>query len=180
MRERFLERFGSASVFPCACHPLGKHTPNFPGRSLGRAAACALLIALALALALAAAGASLAGGADLHAVDTAKLRYVGAVGEQVYETGTASGTLPGGIRVHMIFASTFSGNFAIYARGGAIYGHGRARPHGEGLYQSFAGTLVVTGGTGRYRRAHGTARLYGVFDRENYALTIQTAGTLFY
>lgn len=140
-----------------------------------RRAPCASLLALAIALG---AGASLASGAELHASDAAKLHYVGAVGEQVYETGSASGTLPGSMRVHMIFASTFSGSFAIYTRGGTIDGDGRARPHGEGVYQSFAGTLVVTGGTGRYRRAHGTAHLYGTFDRENYALTIQTAGTL--
>ena len=140
-----------------------------------RRAPCASLIALAIALG---AGTSLAAGADLHAVDTAKLHYVGAVGEEVYETGSASGTLPGSMRVHMIFASTFSGSFAIYTRGGRIDGHGKARPHGEGVYESFAGTLVVSGGTGRYRRARGTAHLYGTFDRENYALTIQTTGTL--
>jgi uncharacterized membrane protein len=140
-----------------------------------RRAAYAAPIAIAIALG---AGASLATGADLRAVDTAKLHYVGAVGEEVYETGGASGTLPGSMRVHMIFASTFSGSFAIYTRGGRIDGHGKARPHGEGVYESFAGTLVVTGGTGRYRRAHGTAHLYGTFNRENYALTIQTAGTL--
>jgi hypothetical protein len=137
--------------------------------------ACASLIALAIALGV---GASLAAGAEMHAVDTAKLHYVGAVGEEVYETGGASGTLAGSIHVHMIFASTFSGSFAIYTRGGRIDGHGYAKPHGESVYESFAGTLVVTGGTGRYRRARGTARLYGTFNRENYALSIQTAGTL--
>lgn len=116
--------------------------------------------------------------AILHASDRAKLHYRGAVGEEVYETGSANGTLPGSMRVHMIFASTFSGSFAIYTRGGRIDGHGRARPHGGGIYESFAGTLVVTGGTGRYRHAHGTAHLYGTFNRDNYALTIETAGTL--
>jgi hypothetical protein len=140
-----------------------------------RRAAHASLIALTLALA---ASEGLATGAYLHAVDTAKLHYVGAVGEEVYERGSASGTLPGSIHVHMTFASTFSGSFAIYTRGGRIDGHGTARPHGAGVYESFAGTLAVSGGTGRYRHARGTARLYGTFDRENYALTIQTAGTL--
>jgi hypothetical protein len=143
--------------------------------SEGRRAAYAWLVALAIALG---AEASLAAGADLHAVDTAKLHYIGAVGEEVYETGNASGSLPGSIHAHMIFASTFSGRFAIYTRSGRIDGHGKATPHGEGVYESFAGTLVVTGGTGRYRRAHGTAHLYGTFDRENYALTLQTTGTL--
>lgn len=146
-------------------------------REGGRRAACAWLVALATALGV---GTSPAAGASLHAVDTAKLHYGGAVGEEVYETGSASGSLPGSMRVHMVFASTFSGSFAIYTRGGRIDGHGRAKPHGEGVYESFAGTLVVTGGTGRYRRARGTAHLYGTFNRESYALTIQTAGTLRY
>jgi hypothetical protein len=143
-------------------------------RARRRAARSALAV---FALALCASPGVAAGG-ELRASDTAKLHYVGAVGEQVYETGGASGTLPGSMRVHLIFASIFSGSFTIYTRGGRIDGHGRAKPHGEGVYESFAGTLAVTGGTGRYRRAHGTARLYGVFDRESYALTIQTAGTL--
>jgi len=140
-----------------------------------RRAACASLVALAIVLGT---GRSVAAAGQLRAGDRARLHYVGAIGEEVYETGSASGTLPGPIRVHMIFASTFSGSFAIYTRGGRIDGHGRARPHGEGVYESFAGTLVVTGGTGRYRHAHGTTRLYGVFNRENYALSIQTTGTL--
>jgi hypothetical protein len=131
-----------------------------------------------IALAITLCAATPARGASLHAADTARLHYVGAVGEQVSETGSASGTLPGSMRVRMIFASTFSGSFAIYTRQGRIDGHGRAQPHGGGVYESFAGTIVVSGGSGRYRHAHGTARLYGTFNRENYALTIQTTGTL--
>lgn len=118
--------------------------------------------------------------AALRASDRAQLRYRGAVGEEVYETGSASGTLPGSMRVHMVFAATFSGHFTIYTRGGSIDGHGSARPHGGGVYESFAGTLVVTSGTGRYRHAHGRAALYGTFNRDDYALSVQTAGTLRY
>lgn len=118
--------------------------------------------------------------AQLHASDRAKLHYVNAIGEKVYETGGASGTLPGNMRVHMVFASTFSGSFTIRTHEGSISGRGRAKPHGEGIYESFAGTLIVTGGSGRYRHAHGTARLYGTFNRNDYALTIKTAGTLRY
>jgi hypothetical protein len=119
-----------------------------------------------------------ASGNTLRASDEAKLHYVEAEGEEVYETGSASGTLPGGIRVHMIFSSTFSGRFTIYTHGGSIDGRGRAKPHGSGVWESFAGTLVVTGGSGRYRHAHGTAHIYGTFNRESYALKIKTAGTL--
>jgi hypothetical protein len=166
MREKLCNARSDVTVVSKFCRQRGEG---------GRRATYACLFALATALG---AGASPAAGAYLHAVDTAKLHYVGAVGEEVYETGSASGSLPGSMRAHMIFTATFSGSFAIYTHGGRIDGHGKATPHGESVYESFAGTLVVTGGTGRYRRARGIARLYGTFDRESYALTIQTAGTL--
>lgn len=126
--------------------------------------------------------ATLAGSSSrsLKARDVAKLHYISASGSVLYETGAASGTLPGSMRVHMRLAATFSGSFVIRVRGGSIFGHGRARAHGSGTYESFAGTLTVSGGTGRFKDAHGRAGLYGVFDRRNYSLTVQTMGTLRY
>jgi hypothetical protein len=76
--------------------------------------------------------------------------------------------------------ATFTGSFTIYTHGGSIRGHGSANPHGSGVYESFAGSLVATGGTGRYTHAHGRAGLYGTFNRNNYALLVQTTGTLLY
>lgn len=117
---------------------------------------------------------------SLEATDEARLRYISASGSTLYETGRANGTLPGSMKVHMRITTTFSGNFTIYALGGAIVGHGSAIPHGVGVYESFAGSLTVGGGSGRYRSAHGTAKLYGTFNRNTYALVIQTRGTLRY
>jgi tetraprenyl-beta-curcumene synthase len=117
---------------------------------------------------------------SLRASDEAHLRYVSASGSTLYETGRARGTLPGAMRVHMQVGPTFSGSFTIYASGGAIAGRGSAVPHGVGVYESFAGSLTVTGGSGRFRHARGTAKLYGTFDRNTYALVIQTAGVLRY
>lgn len=116
----------------------------------------------------------------LRATDTAHLHYVSASGSLLYEVGNAAGTLPGGMHVHMRVSTTFTGSFTIYAHGGSITGHGSARPHGSGLYESFAGTLVVTSGSGRYKHAHGRAGLYGTFNRRTYALVVQTTGTLYY
>jgi hypothetical protein len=116
----------------------------------------------------------------LRASDQAHLSYVSASGSTLYETGRASGTLPGSMRVHMRIAATFSGSFTIYTSGGSIAGHGSAVPHGAGIYESFAGSLAVTGGSGRFRHAHGSAKLYGTFNRSNYALVIQTRGMLLY
>jgi hypothetical protein len=136
--------------------------------------------AAALAALLALAAAPTAAARVLHASDQAHLRYISASGSTLYETGKASGTLPGSMHVHMRIAATFSGSFVIYAQGGTIDGHGNATPHGSGVYESFAGTLIVTGGTGRYSHARGRAGLYGTFNRDTYALVVKTTGDLHY
>ena len=118
----------------------------------------------------------------LSATDTAKLHYVPpAHGSQLYEEGAANGTLPGRMQAHVEIGATTTGSFTIYVRGGGtIKGHGTATMHGSGIYESFSGTLVVTGGSGRYAHAHGRAGLYGTFDRKTYALLVQTTGRLAY
>lgn len=117
---------------------------------------------------------------SLRATDTAHLRYVSAAGSLLVEVGRASGTLPGRMHVRLRVTTTFSGSFTIYTRGGSITGHGSASPHGSGVWESFAGTLAVTGGSGRFKHAGGRAGLYGTFNRRTYALVVQTTGTLYY
>ncbi len=116
----------------------------------------------------------------LKATDKAELHKVSVSGSDLIEEGKASGTLPGKMRASVNVGATISGSFTFYLHGGTIKGHGEATPHGEGTYESFAGTVTVKGGTGRYAHAHGDTKLYGTFDRENYALVIQTAGKLSY
>jgi hypothetical protein len=132
----------------------------------------------------AARAAGAAGGARaarvLNASDTAHLHYISASGSLLFEEGKASGTLPGSMRIHLNVGTTFTGNFTIYADGGTIQGHGSAAPHGSGTYESFSGTLAVTGGSGRYAHAHGHGAMSGTFDRDNYALVIKTSGSLSY
>jgi hypothetical protein len=116
----------------------------------------------------------------VKATDTAKLHYIKHSGAQLLEEGSAQGTLPGSMRAHCNLGTTFTASFTIYTNGGTINGHGTATPHDTGLYESFAGTLTITGGTGRYAHAHGHAGLYGTFDRRTYALVVQTTGSLSY
>lgn len=118
----------------------------------------------------------------LNATDEAHMHYLKhkSTSTLLYEEGSAHGTLPGSMRAYCSLGATFTANFTLYTNGGSISGHGAATPHGGGLYESFAGTLTVTGGTGRYTHAHGHAGLYGVFDRRTYALTVQTTGSLSY
>jgi hypothetical protein len=135
-----------------------------------------LIRAALLALAIPAAHTARA----LKATDTAKLRYVSASGSLLLEEGKATGTLPGKMRASVNVGATISGSFTIDTKGGTIKGHGEATPHGAGVYESFAGSITVTGGSGRYAHAHGHTGLYGTFDRNTYALTIQTTGTFSY
>ncbi len=118
----------------------------------------------------------------LNVADTGHLRYNarGSEGSLLLEEGSVAGALPGRMRAHMNIGATFSGSFVLYASGGSIKGHGTAKPTGSGRYESFRGSLTVTGGTGRYAHAHGQAGLYGVFDRKTYGLTVQTTGRLSY
>jgi hypothetical protein len=116
----------------------------------------------------------------LKASDTAHLRYLSASGSLLLEEGQTTGTLPGRMRAHVNVGATFSGSFTIYTSYGSITGRGSAIPHGSGTYESFAGTLSVSGGSGRYAHAHGRAGLYGTFDRDDYAFVVQTNGTLVY
>jgi len=116
----------------------------------------------------------------LNATDTAHLHYLRSSGSQLYEEGAATGTLPGTMRAHCNIGAVFTANFTIYTRAGTINGHGSATPHGSGVYESFSGSILVNGGTGHYAHAHGHAKLYGTFDRNNYDLVVQTVGRLTY
>ncbi|HLI32918.1 MAG TPA: hypothetical protein VKU89_09300 [Solirubrobacteraceae bacterium] len=112
--------------------------------------------------------------------DNAYLHLIHASGSKLIEEGDASGALPGRVHAVLFVGATFHGSFTIYTRNGEIFGHGSATPHrGAGEIESFAGKTFVTGGTGRFRGAHGTGGLYGTFNRRNYQVVLQTRGTLY-
>ena len=116
----------------------------------------------------------------LSANDTAHLHLVRSSGSLLYEEGSTTGSISGRERARFEVGATFVGGFTTYTSHGTLKGRGTATPHGSGRYESFSGSVVVTGGTGRYAHAHGRVRLYGTFDRKTYALVVQTTGTLSY
>jgi hypothetical protein len=161
---------------------------GYPHRCRGHQA-IALLAALILtssAVVLAGAASLAEGSARAHAAhtlngtDTAHLHLTHQYEALLYEEGPANGALPGNARAELNIGQTFTGRYTIYTRGGSITGQGDAKPHGAGRYQSFAGSLVLTGGHGRYRHVHGRGKLYGTFDRRTYAIVIQTTGSFNY
>lgn len=116
----------------------------------------------------------------LNGSDTAHLHLVHQHEALLYEQGSASGALGGSMHATLTVGSTFTGSFTIYTSHGSVTGHGSAKPHGSGRYQSFSGTMYVTGGSGEYKHIHGTTSLYGTFDRRTFDVTIQTRGRLTY
>lgn len=122
-------------------------------------------------------------GADatrtLDGADSATLHLV-RPGERLLEEGTVTGALPGRMRAELYIGPLYKGSFTIYTRNGRISGNGTATPHGAGRYQSFAGWLNITSGSGLYAHVHGRNNLYGVFDRRTYAVTVKTTGSLSY
>ncbi len=168
----------------------GSARTHTPGRTRGSAIALAAALAFALPP-LAAANAThsrahLSGrrGARLAATidgrDIAHLHLVRQHGRQLFEEGEASGVMPGHMKATLTVGPIFKGSFTIDTSAGAIYGHGSARPKGTGRYQSFAGTMYVSGGSGRYRRIKGRTGLYGTFDRRTFDVIVKTQGRLFY
>lgn len=118
----------------------------------------------------------------LNATDTGHLKYNArdSEGATLVEEGKATGRLPGRMLARLRIEGTFRGSFVLYTTGGAIKGHGSATPSGSGRYESFRGSLVVSGGTGRFAHARGRAGLYGVYDRNTHDVTVQTTGTISY
>jgi hypothetical protein len=157
--------------------------PQLSPRARGRACSAVVLtlvVAFSCAQSDAAPEATIAHSEHLAVV--AHLHYVTARGSYLYEEGPASGALAGTVSARVRITADISGSFTFYSRGGSVRGFGTAKLNESGGYASFGGTLNVLGGTGRYAHAHGSGRLYGVYNRRSpqLELTIQTTGTLSY
>ncbi len=115
---------------------------------------------------------------SLNATTAGHLHLVRAEGSQLFEEGPVSGAVVGSMRAALNTGAIFSGTFTTRTSAGSIDGRGQATPHGSGRYQSFSGTFVVIGGSGRYAHIRGHGGLYGVFDRRSDSVLIQTTGKL--
>lgn len=118
--------------------------------------------------------------ATLNAKDEAHLHLTHTNGSLLVEEGPATGTIPGKVKANFTVAANITANVTIYTHNGSITGHGTGALRGAGLYQSFGGTLKVTGGSERYKHAHGSAGFYGAINRRTDAMTVQTTGKLAY
>ena len=140
----------------------------------------AVLLSLSSAVESASARNSARAASSLNVTDTAHLHYQGSSGSLLIEEGIATGGFPGTVKVHFNVGPTVTASFTIFGHSGAVVGHGSGVLHSSTRYASFGGTMTVVRGTGRYVHAYGHGGFYGVIDRSNYALTVQTTGSLSY
>lgn len=151
------------------------------------AALAATAIAAGAALAPASAGAS---SADAHAARTlslkegASLRKHDSHGFLIKEQGSFKGTLSGPIYIQLKVASkrVVTATIQMYPGGGLL------RASASATYSvrtssraSFVGTLTITGGSGRYSKAHGSGLAFsGTIARSNDAVSVSVSGRMSY
>jgi len=172
-----------ASAMSASAHARARSSRGTLLEAAALAAACVVLAPTTSAVALVRAAAA----RTLNITDTAELHKTGESGADIIDQGKAKGNLPGNVRVAFNVGVAVSASFSITTRDGSISGHGsgtlseaKHKPGHINIYASFGGTVKVTHGTGRYAHAHGIGGFYGVINRQNYSVTLQTTGTLSY
>jgi hypothetical protein len=109
----------------------------------------------------------------------AHFHRVGPGGTEILEKGTVTGTYPGPATTHLVFSgSKMTGTFSLRTTGGTMYGRTNATAVGSTARPvvRYAGTVTVTGGTGRFRTASGTLRMAGTMRRINNAVYEKSTG----
>ncbi len=116
--------------------------------------------------------------------DNARLRVVRSNGATRLDKGPVSGTLPGSLELGADVPGTstsFTFSFTLHVAGGTITGRGKGTLHeGNPPYETFAGTGIVSSGTGRFARVSGAGRFYGSENRRTRSGTVQVDATLRY
>jgi hypothetical protein len=115
--------------------------------------------------------------------DEGHLHYLRSSGNEIIDEGHVSGTMPGRVLVHFSYDGnpSVSAHFTIYSAAGSISGSATGQlSNPTSASPSFRAALTLSGGGGRYARAHGHGELYGVYYRRSYAMTVQTRGTVRY
>ncbi len=146
---------------------------------------------LSLALALACV-ATPAQAARAHATRTYSLNETGhlhrtsgrgiTINQQLNEQGSASGTIPGTIYIHLkvVSVNRVTAEVNIYPSGGSITASASASYRSAGAVASFTGTIDIVRGTGRYNGAHGSGLQFtGTVQRINDAITVHVTGSMY-
>jgi hypothetical protein len=140
-----------------------------------------LAAASMLALTTGAAGSTAGAARTISLNDSAHLHRTSSHGFNLYESGTASGSLGGPLTLHLDVVSTnrVTAELTVHPSGGSMSGNASGSYHVNGGTASFAGTLSITRGTGSYSHAHGSGISFsGTIQRSNDAVTVKVSGKL--
>jgi hypothetical protein len=113
--------------------------------------------------------------------DTGHLRETSHKGFNLYESGSATGSIGGTVSLHLDVISTnrVSAEMTVHANGGSMTGTASGDYHNNGATASFSGTLTVKSGTGKYSHAHGSGISFsGTIERANGSVTVRVDGRL--
>ncbi|MBA3807908.1 MAG: hypothetical protein H0X28_05890 [Solirubrobacterales bacterium] len=144
-----------------------------------RASALGALLALTL-LYTVGSPASLAAARTVSLSETGHLHLTSKHNFTLNEQGSASGTAPGTIYVHLtaVSSSRVVAEVNIYLHGGSLSGRGTASYHRSGATASFSGLLSIGRGTGSYARAHGSGLSFSgtIAESHDDAITVHVSG----
>lgn len=155
---------------------------------MGGRAAIALLASAALTLGLCAT-ATVAAARDghaarrhsLHVVDHGNLHLTRKSGSTLYESGTATGTLPGTITaVFNTSVTKVSGTVTFHSRHGSITMTAVGYPQSAGTVARFSGNIAVRSGTRRYDSALGSGTFHGTVNRRTWAVSVDADARVTY
>lgn len=136
----------------------------------------------ALALTSGTAGASGSGARAARTLslnDTAHLHKTAHHGLNLYESGTASGSIGGSISLHLDVVSTnrVTAQLTVSTRSGSIKATASGSYRNNGATASFSGTMSIVGGTGSYSHAHGSGLSFsGTIQRTTDATSVRVSG----
>lgn len=114
--------------------------------------------------------------------ETGRLQLTSKHNFTLNERGSATGTIPGLIYVHLtaVSSSRVTVEVNIYPHGGSISGSGSGAYHRSGSTAHFSGAMSFGRGSGRYASAHGSnLRFSGTIEESNRdAITVHVTGTV--
>lgn len=115
-------------------------------------------------------------------VDTVSLRLVRKNGNVLYESGTASGNLPGRVSARFVTSLTqVTGTITLYPySGGSITMTAAGYPQSAARITRITGNLAVRRGSGKYARALGSGTFSGTANRRSWSVTVNARVNMTY
>lgn len=157
------------------------------GQSLRRGRPVAIAVVAGLLVALGAGGVSSAAPSahaarHLNLSGTAYLHLTRKSGNVLYESGTATGSLPGGVIARFKTGVTkVTGTVTFYPRGGgSLTLSAVGYPQSAATIVHFTGNCAVRRGSGRFRRAVGSGSFSGTANRRTWAVTVHAHASISY